>query len=348
MPAAKPTGATSPLPPPRGSTSPGMPRVETSASVSRPRKKKAAGPSHAPLIVGGLAIAAVIGIAVMQGGRAAVAKLGMSPAVAGVTAPYGGDLGEAGVLAFVQRVSRDVSAKTPGLTGELTVEIANDASVNAFALPGQHALITVGTLRRLRSEAQLAALLAHLAAHVARGDIEAAYRADTAETDPVRRALKAGSETHDAKREVAIHKVVAEALTGAGYSPAAYADLVDVLGVRGGVASLYLTQHPAVPDEMRDLRANSASAGRVGDADYGRVVLDVVGRSAGIAAPATKTPPPPKPRANAGTARRVVPGAPPDATQMDISGLGGDGEVAAPSAPGAPPKGKPPKGKGGK
>src|SRR6218665_1653169 len=44
--------------------------------------------------------------------------------------------------------------------------LADDQTVNAFALPGGQIFITVGLLKRLKSEAQLAGVLGHVVGHV--------------------------------------------------------------------------------------------------------------------------------------------------------------------------------------
>jgi predicted Zn-dependent protease len=68
--------------------------------------------------------------------------------------------------AYVNRIGQSVaeSANRSGLTWEFTV--VEDASVNAFALPGGFIFVTRGLLAQLGSEAELATVLGHEIAHV--------------------------------------------------------------------------------------------------------------------------------------------------------------------------------------
>ena len=72
------------------------------------------------------------------------------------------------VQRYVNRVGRWVSlhSERPGLNWQFGV--LDSDNVNAFSTPGGYVLITKGLLARLKSEAELAGVLAHETAHVVR------------------------------------------------------------------------------------------------------------------------------------------------------------------------------------
>ena len=72
-----------------------------------------------------------------------------------------------GLQAYVDRVGQTVAAKTerPQLPWEY--HVVEDASVNAFALPGGFIFVTRGLLTHMTSEAELASVLGHESGHVA-------------------------------------------------------------------------------------------------------------------------------------------------------------------------------------
>ncbi len=90
-------------------------------------------------------------------------------AAPGMEREYGGVLSDPGVTDYVTSVGRRVvdesaAAKTP-YRYEFHV-LRDPRTVNAFALPGGQVFITVGLLRALGSEAQLAGVLGHESGHV--------------------------------------------------------------------------------------------------------------------------------------------------------------------------------------
>lgn len=91
----------------------------------------------------------------------AIGRAGAPEVVAALGAHPGASL-----QAYVNRVGQSVAeaAAVPERTWEFTV--VEDASVNAFALPGGFIFVTRGLLSRLGSEAELAAVLGHEIAHV--------------------------------------------------------------------------------------------------------------------------------------------------------------------------------------
>src|SRR6266436_1699509 len=68
---------------------------------------------------------------------------------------------------YVEGIGKQLAAKTDRPNLPWSYEIVDDASVNAFALPGGPIFITRGILAHLNSEAQMAAVLGHETGHVA-------------------------------------------------------------------------------------------------------------------------------------------------------------------------------------
>ena len=85
-------------------------------------------------------------------------------------AQYGGESGDARARAAVQQVGQQIvtanqlDTKTP-YKFQFHL-LADDQTINAFALPGGQVFITQGILKNLTSEAQLAGVLAHEVGHV--------------------------------------------------------------------------------------------------------------------------------------------------------------------------------------
>jgi predicted Zn-dependent protease len=68
--------------------------------------------------------------------------------------------------AYVQRVGTRLAAKSERPDLPWTFRVVDDASVNAFALPGGYIYVTRGIMAHLNSEAELAAVLGHEIGHV--------------------------------------------------------------------------------------------------------------------------------------------------------------------------------------
>ena len=68
--------------------------------------------------------------------------------------------------AYVNLVGRRLAANAPGPRFKYTFKVANLSDVNAFALPGGYIYVHRGLIERVRSEGELAGVLAHEIAHV--------------------------------------------------------------------------------------------------------------------------------------------------------------------------------------
>ena len=73
---------------------------------------------------------------------------------------------DVGLQAYVWRIGQGVASKTERPTLPWDYRIVDDASVNAFALPGGFIFITRGLLAHMTNEAELASVLGHESGHV--------------------------------------------------------------------------------------------------------------------------------------------------------------------------------------
>jgi predicted Zn-dependent protease len=70
------------------------------------------------------------------------------------------------VQAYVQRLGRGLAARSERPDLPWSFKVVDDATVNAFALPGGYIYVTRGIMTHLRSEAELVAVLGHEIGHV--------------------------------------------------------------------------------------------------------------------------------------------------------------------------------------
>ncbi len=76
-------------------------------------------------------------------------------------------LRNARVEAYIGRLGHRLAAHAPGYRFPYRYQVINDASINAFALPGGFVYVNRGAIEAADTEAQLASVLAHETAHVA-------------------------------------------------------------------------------------------------------------------------------------------------------------------------------------
>ena len=78
------------------------------------------------------------------------------------------ELRDATVVGYVRDVGRRLTARAPGPRYPYSFDVANYREINAFALPGGPVWIHRGAVDAARTEAQMAGVLAHEVAHIAR------------------------------------------------------------------------------------------------------------------------------------------------------------------------------------
>ncbi len=195
----------------------------------------------------------------------------------------------AGIGAKIARVSH-----MPDLEFHFTA--VNDKSVNAMALPGGYIFITRGMLQNIRTEAQLAAILAHETVHVtARHSAEAMSRqiglkillspvADEETSQTLVTGAELGtqiltlqfSRTHEHEADIFGLDYMAKA----GYNPIAMVELMEILESQSsGISIEFLSTHPNPANRKKKIRKyiasmNTSYAQATGQADYKKNVLE--------------------------------------------------------------------------
>ncbi|HEX8329339.1 MAG TPA: M48 family metallopeptidase [Hymenobacter sp.] len=189
-----------------------------------------------------------------------------------MAAQYGGLSADAGARAAVEQVGQKIIASTKAGQTPYKFQfhlLADDQTINAFALPGGQIFITQGLLKNLKTEAQLAGVLAHEVGHVV-GRHSAAQVAKSNLTQGLAGAAtiasydpnSPGSSVAKAAIAAAIAKVVGMRFSRndeleadklavdftpqAGYDPRAMIQVMKILEQAGGRSSTpeFLSTHP--------------------------------------------------------------------------------------------------------
>ena len=196
---------------------------------------------------------------------------------------------------YVAAVGRQLAARAGGPKYPYGFSVANYRDLNAFALPGGPVWVNRGVLQAARTEAQVAGVLAHEIAHVARrhaaGQISKGIVANgllgllgavlgnaggarTAETGA--RVIAGGymmKFSRDDEREA--DRVGAEILRRAGWDPRGMLEFMQILreqqGRDPGSVEVFLSSHPSPAERVQQLRAQLArvpAGGRRDSAAY--------------------------------------------------------------------------------
>jgi len=309
------------MPPARAASLDPAIEPEPSSTKKRPRAAEAAAgdgaapdaarPNRAPIVVA--VVAAIVVLAVVAGrgggqggGRSFAEDRRLSEIwLAHGAGAWGGVRQPDAVTVFVDGVGAAVTrAMEDELSGRAprVVVLNDEATAQIFALPDGTVVVTVGLLRRLGGEAQLAALIAHALAHVVGGDVATAIAlrgdlrqeaapalatplvAESATAPGVKAAVElvsaAATQPALPANEMAADELALAVIADAGYAPSAFNDAVRNLGMSGTQRrAAWLRQHP--DDAARLGRLGTARGnGRTGDRDFGLKVLDVIGRLA--------------------------------------------------------------------
>lgn len=70
------------------------------------------------------------------------------------------------VTNYVQQLGAKLAAQAPGYKWPYNFHVANEAEINAFALPGGSVFVNLGTIQAAANEAQLAGVMGHEISHV--------------------------------------------------------------------------------------------------------------------------------------------------------------------------------------
>lgn len=177
------------------------------------------------------------------------------------------------VQQYVNRVGRWLSlhSERPDLPWQFGVLESTD--INAFATPGGTIFITDGLLQRLKSESELAGVLAHEIVHVLRkhhlAALQKAARMDIASelagealknrANPaiMDRAIKAGTEVYarglDKSDEFEADRMGIVIATRSGYDPyglPAVLQMLDAISAQDSALALMFKTHPAPRDRL--------------------------------------------------------------------------------------------------
>nr|WP_228056424.1 M48 family metalloprotease [Microcoleus sp. LEGE 07076] len=198
-----------------------------------------------------------------------------------MAAQYGGLYPGQTIQQYVDRVGEKVvngsEAKKAGYPFQFHL-LRDPQTVNAFALPGGQVFITAGLLRRLNSEAQLAAVLGHEAGHVV-----GRHAAEHLAKQQLGRALvtavgvaasdERGGGQQAALIAQAVNQVVSlrygrsdelesdrlgfRFMTEAGYDPRGIVEVMKILGAarKGEAAPEFLSSHPNPENRVQKLQA---------------------------------------------------------------------------------------------
>ena len=189
-----------------------------------------------------------------------------------MAAQYGGESPDSRATAAVQQVGQRIIAAS--IAGKTPYKfqfhlLADDQTINAFALPGGQVFITQGLLKNLTSEAQLAGVLAHeighvvgrhSAAQVAKANLTqglagaatiASYDPNSPGSSIAKGAIAAAIAKVIGMRfsrndELEADKLAVDFTPKAGYDPRAMIQVMKILAQQGGRSSTpeFMSTHP--------------------------------------------------------------------------------------------------------
>jgi hypothetical protein len=192
-------------------------------------------------------------------------------------------LNDPAVNHYVDRIVQTLAAQAPGAKFPYSAKAVNDATINAFALPGGPLYVNRGLIEAARSEDELAGVLAHEVSHVAlrHGTHQAskAYLAqaglgilggllgqDSATTAQVVNViggvgLNALFLKYSRDAESEADATGAQIMARAGYDPNAMADFFALLREKGdsGQVATFFSDHPAPADREARIRQLAAT-----------------------------------------------------------------------------------------
>ncbi|WP_426059293.1 M48 family metalloprotease [Hymenobacter sp. B1770] len=189
-----------------------------------------------------------------------------------MAAQYGGVSTNAQARAAVQQVGQKLVASTKAGQTPYKFQfhlLADDKTINAFALPGGQIFITEGLLKNLKTEAQLAGVLAHeighvvgrhSAAQVAKSNLTqglagaatiASYDPNSPGSSIAKAAIAAAiakvvSMRFSRNDELEADKLAVDFTPQAGYDPRAMIEVMNILAQAGGRSSTpeFMSTHP--------------------------------------------------------------------------------------------------------
>ncbi len=198
-----------------------------------------------------------------------------------MAAQYGGLYPSQTIQQYVKRVGEKVvnnsAAKQAGYPFEFHL-LRDPQTVNAFALPGGQVFITAGLLRRLNSEAQLAAVLGHESGHVVgRHAAEHLAKQQLGRSLVTAVGVAASDDRGGGQQAALIAQAVNQVvglrygrsdelesdrlgfrfMTEAGYDPRGIVEVMQILGAarKGEAPPEFLSSHPHPENRVEKLQA---------------------------------------------------------------------------------------------
>ncbi len=208
----------------------------------------------------------------------------------------GGPINNPQIQSYVAGVGAKIARASHMPDLEFHYTAVNDESINAMALPGGYIFITRGMLQNIRTEAQLAAILAHETVHVtARHSADAMSKqiglsillsAITSEKTPqtlvtvaeLGTQILALKYSRSAEYEADIFGL--DYMAKAGYSPSAMVELMEILESQNSVRPIeFFSTHPSPGNRKEKIQQHIASISpsdelATGQADYKKNVLE--------------------------------------------------------------------------
>lgn len=208
-----------------------------------------------------------------------------------MAARHGGLYPNSAIQAYIDQVGgrvvqQSAAAKAPSAEVRYPYEfhlLSDPQTINAFALPGGQVFLTVGLLRRLKSEAQLAGVLGHEVGHVV-GRHGAEHLAKQQLGAALVNAVGiAASDSPDSTRQAAVLAQAVNQLVSlrygredeleadqlgfrfmreAGYNPQGLVELMQILGSarQGGGSPEFFSTHPNPENRLERLKNLIAQA----------------------------------------------------------------------------------------
>lgn len=180
--------------------------------------------------------------------------IGRAMAVEALTL-VGPRVGDAKVNRYVNLVGGAVASLSdaPGLAWRFAVVNSQEAS--SFSTPGGYVFVTTGLLSRLKSEAQLAGILGHEIAHVARRHAATALEGKTGKPKPAEATLRLlFTEGLEKEKEFEADSLGMKYAAQAGYDPnGLYDALVKIREIEGKGKSVYFVTHPLISQRLAAL-----------------------------------------------------------------------------------------------
>ena len=186
-----------------------------------------------------------------------------------MAAEYGGESPDARATAAVQQVGqRLVAANNLAQKTSYLYQfhlLADDQTINAFALPGGQVFITMGILKNLKTEAELAGVLAHEIGHVVgRHSAEQVAKSQLTQglTGAAAMIAKLVSLRFSRNDELAADDFAVKFTPAAGYDPRAMINVMQMLNQQGGGSNPpeFMSTHPNPGNRIEELQKDIQQA----------------------------------------------------------------------------------------